>query len=386
MNDRERFLAVVRGESPDYVPIFGFPGAPGVSHGAMAKTHRRLVDTGMPAHVDGCHSLSRRDSVESWQRFWGTTGPLEIDFFPGEPARGIRSKRHVANGMETIEYETGALTRQLVDNDITYSMPEFVRFHVSDAESWEFYRERTTPHRPWNAEQIDEAARRFDRRERPLAIAVRGTWGAVRDLMGPEAALLAIHDQPELVADIIAHAAGYARTFVFPVIERLRPEIVVGWEDMCYNHGMLISPDAFRRFCVPYYREIGECARGCDVPLVAVDCDGNIMELVPVLLECGVNGTYPLEVKAGNDAVALGAAHPELVLFGWLEKEALNEGNEALARREISSKVPGLLAHGRALPNADHGIQPLVTFDGMRRFMTLLHDALGNPEGEFPRL
>ena len=83
MNDLERFRAVCRGESCDYVPIFGFPGAPGMSGGAMAKTHARLVATGMPEWVDGCHSLSRRASTESWCRYWGTTQPIGIDFFPG---------------------------------------------------------------------------------------------------------------------------------------------------------------------------------------------------------------------------------------------------------------------------------------------------------------
>ena len=36
MTDRERFLAVARGQQPDYIPIFGFPGAPGMSGGAGA--------------------------------------------------------------------------------------------------------------------------------------------------------------------------------------------------------------------------------------------------------------------------------------------------------------------------------------------------------------
>ncbi len=53
MNDIERFKAVCAGERPDYVPIFGFRGAPGMSQGAMRKTHERLVETGMPSWVDG---------------------------------------------------------------------------------------------------------------------------------------------------------------------------------------------------------------------------------------------------------------------------------------------------------------------------------------------
>ena len=53
---------------------------------------------------------------------------------------------------------------------------------------------------------------------------------------------------------------------------------------------------------------------------------------------------------------------------------------------EIESKVPRLLKSRRYFPNGDHGIQPLVTFPNLCRFMTLLHEVTGNPEGEFPRI
>jgi len=80
MNDRERFLAVARFEQPDYMPIFGFSGAPGMSRGCMRKTHDRLVATGMPAHVGGVYEKGYRCSEpESWYRYWGTTGPI----YPG---------------------------------------------------------------------------------------------------------------------------------------------------------------------------------------------------------------------------------------------------------------------------------------------------------------
>ena len=69
----------------------------------------------------------------------------------------------------------------------------------------------------------------------------------------------------------------------------------------------------------------------------------------------------------------------------WLEKEVVNEGNEHRIEPEIRDKVPPLLAKGRYFPNGDHGIQPMVTYNNLRRFMTVLHEVCGNPEGEFPR-
>lgn len=119
--------------------------------------------------------------------------------------------------------------------------------------------------------------------------------------------------------------------------------------------------------------------------MVPIDTDGNAMELVPLVEQCGVNAICPFEVKAGNDLFALRQRHPGFIFMGWLEKEVVNKGNEHLIRGEITSKVPPLLKKGRYFPNGDHGIQPMVTFENLRKFMTILHEVCRNPEGEFPR-
>ena len=91
MNDLQRFLAGCRGEDVDYVPIFGFPGAGGVAQGVLTATHHKLVVEGMPEWVDGAFPLPPGGS-EGWFRYWGTTGPMQVDFFPGQPPKGIQSE------------------------------------------------------------------------------------------------------------------------------------------------------------------------------------------------------------------------------------------------------------------------------------------------------
>jgi len=387
MTPIERFKAICRFEQPDYVPIFGFPGAPGMSQGAMRKTHERLVETGMPEWVDGCFSLSNRGATKTWRRYWGTAAPLSLDFYPADPGgRGIRSETRVEGDREIIEYETGALTRQVIENDVTYAMPEFVRYHITDRASWAFYRDRVARGPRWSTDRIEAACRRFDNRAHPLCISVGSTWGRLRGLMGPYAASTVLYDDPQLAHDIIDHYARETETYLFPVIERLRPEILAAGEDCCFNHGMLIRPAHFRQFCAPFYRKIGQIARDCGVDMVAIDTDGNAMELVPLVEACGVNAIYPFEVKAGNDLFSLRKQHPGFILMGWLEKEVVNDGNAHLIEPEIMGKVPRLLPSGGYFPNGDHGIQPLVTFENLCKFMTMLHETTGNPEGEFPRI
>ena len=387
MNDIERFKAVCHFEQPDYVPIFGFRGAPGMAQGAMAKTHQRLVETGMPEWVDGCFRLAGPRTSEAWQRYWGTTGPVYLDFFPADrPNGGIKAEKRQEGEFDVIEYNTGAITRQVVDNDITYSMPEFVRYHVRDRDSWAFYRDRVSHGQPWPWAKTEEHCQKFDGRDRPLCVSVGSTWGRLRGLMGPYAASTVLYDDPKLAHEIIDFFAWETETFLFPLVDRLCPEILAAGEDCCFNHGMLISPRHFDEFCAPFYRKVGQVARDCGVDMVAIDTDGNAMELVPMVEACGVNAIYPFEVKAGNDLLALREQHPRFILMGWLEKEAVNEGNEGLIEREIMGKVPRLLEHGGYFPNGDHGIQPDVTFKNMCIFMTLLHEVTGNPEGQFPRM
>ncbi len=137
---------------------------------------------------------------------------------------------------------------------------------------------------------------------------------------------------------------------------------------------------------MPSYVDICEAAKRSGVDVVAVDTDGFAEPLLPLMQECGVNAMFPWEVKSNNDLARVRKNYPEMILLGGLEKEVINQGNEALIYDEVMGKVPELLKSGRYFPNIDHGIQPLVDFTSMCKFMTLLHEVCGNPEGEFPRM
>jgi len=70
---------------------------------------------------------------------------------------------------------------------------------------------------------------------------------------------MALYDDPELIHDMINTWHEHNREYVFPLIERLRPEVVACWEDIGFKTSMLISPEKFREFCAPLYRDIGDC-------------------------------------------------------------------------------------------------------------------------------
>jgi len=396
MNELQRFKAVVHFDKPDYVPTFAFPWAAGISWGCMEPTRLRLVEEGMPEWVGNSNYEMGRDdywenylskgSQVSWMKYWGTCGPIDLGFYPAEPCKGFKTETRIEDGFEIVSSESGCLTRQVLNNDITYSMPEYIEFDVRDRESWEFYKERMTPGSMWSAEKIEEHCKKFDDRDKPLNIPVAATFSTLRGLMGPEKALLLFYEDPDLLKDIMHWTQTISREHIFPIIRRLKPEIISTGEDLCFKTGMLFGPHHFKEFFESWYREVGELAKECSADLVAIDTDGLAMDFVPLVRECGVNGMYPFEVKPGNDLFKLREMYPDFILFGWLEKEYLNKGNENKVKDDILLKVPTLLEKGGYFPNLDHGVQPPAVFESMCRFMTLLHELTGNPEGEFPRM
>jgi len=186
---------------------------------------------------------------------------------------------------------------------------------------------------------------------------------------------------------MLAHKLWEQEEFTFPAIEALRPEIVLMWEDFCYNHGMLIGPATFRELCAPYYRRVAEVARACGAELLMVDCDGKVDEYCRLLEEVGFNGCCPMEQVCGNDLAAYRRAQPRFVFCGGIEKEIASTGNGHRIEPELA-KLPALLEAGGFFPMFDHALSTNVGFEAHCRCLTRLHKLCGSAElglGEFPR-
>jgi len=85
----------------------------------------------------------------------------------------------------------------------------------------------------------------------------------------------------------------------------------------------------------PRYHQVTDLLHRSGIDIIFVDSDGNVNELIPLWLECDINYIWPLEVAAGNDAVALRKQYgKDLILGGNIDKRALIKGKEAM--REVA--------------------------------------------------
>lgn len=194
-----------------------------------------------------------------------------------------------------------------------------------------------------------------------------GGYMYLRALVGPEEICYLLVDNPALVHQMMQTWLE----LVDAVTARLQQtgialdQFFIA-EDICYNHGMLISPDMVREFLLPYYQQILRNIRsrqsGSNKHLYfQVDTDGNCNEAIDVYREAGMDVLSPFEIAAGNDVVAIATKYPDLVMIGGIDKRVLAAGPEAIDDY-LQGVIPFMVKRGGYIPTCDHGVPDNVSY------------------------
>jgi len=278
---------------------------------------------------------------------------------------------------ETEEYITkrcpgGTVVRQPRKHSMSY-MPEYVDFAIKNRRDFLAYKKRLDPkshiRRPlWWKDRVSE----WNNRNYTLELRVGSFFSQPRFWLGPEKLLYTFYDDPRWLHEMLNFLCGFYMELAKPMLARVEFDAAVFWEDMAFNNGPMISPKMFREFLLPYYKPLTDLVRKSGIDVIWVDCDGDMTELVEPWLEAGVNGFYPLEIKAGVDPVALRKRYGrDILLMGGIDKWAL-AGTKEDVKREVMSKVPWLVEEGGYIPNIDHSIPPNVPLENFEYYLELI--------------
>ena len=248
------------------------------------------------------------------------------------------------------------------------SMPEFLDYPIKSQADWEQLKaERLQPGTPGRICQ-DWPAFRDRLAETGEAVQVGvfpwGVFGTVRDLIGVELMMVTFYDEPAWMRDMMDHLTTLWLGLWEQVAQEVRIDHIHIWEDMAGKQGSLISPAMMNEFMMPCYDRIAAFAQQHGVRVVSVDTDGDCHQLVPVMMQHGVNTMFPFEVQAGCDILAYRRQYPALGIMDGLDKRAL-----ALTRADVDrevTKAREMVRLGRYIPGFDHLIPPDATWDNFK--------------------
>lgn len=129
------------------------------------------------------------------------------------------------------------------------------------------------------------------------------------------------------------------------------------FDDMAYNDNPMFSPASFERILLPVYRKMVRAFKAAGAAYVVLHSDGNVMPIMDMIVDAGIDGINPMERKAGVDPAALRRRYPHLILTGGMcNSVTLYSGTE----QEIVGQAKELIDMGRdgGVVIGTHSINP----------------------------
>jgi uroporphyrinogen decarboxylase len=215
-----------------------------------------------------------------------------------------------------------------------------------------------------------------ENRDLPVRTNCKGFFWFPRELMGLDGLFKAYFKWPKLVHEILNNYCELIINVAEYLLDHVEIDLFCFAEDMCYKKGMMISTKFYREFIEPYYKIIFKIFGNKGTKLFAVDSDGNLEDLIPLLIESGVNVVYPLEVQASNDIVSLREKFGKNIAFiGGLDKKMLI-GEFADIDKELTSKIPSMKKTAGYIAGLDHRVPKETPFRSFKYYVNSVKSLL----------
>ena len=348
MTSKERFSRMFQHKEADRVPIFDSPWA-----GTIARWERE----GMPKGMD-------------WRDYFGTdkVSTISIDITPRYEEKVLEE----TDDYRIVTSEWGVTMKQFKEQDST---PEFLDFTVTTPEAWEKAKARMAV----SKDRID-----WKRLERDYAQWqqeghwIEGMFWFGFDVthswtVGTETMLIAMIEEPEWVEDMFdTYLDRSIQHFNMIWDAGYRFDSIFWYDDMGYKNTPFFSNEMYRSLLQKYHKKAVAWAHDHGIYARLHSC-GDIMPLLPDIMDTGIDALNPIEIKAGMDVFKIKKDYGDrLVLHGginavlWDDKEAIVEA--------IRQAVPVLKENGGYIFASDHSIPNSVSLENMQSIINTVKE------------
>ncbi len=340
---RERFRRTMFYQDVSVRPNFEF--------GYWDRTLEAWHNQGLPDDVVDEASAYDYFGIENWAMLNLNSNPLPL------------YKHTILE--ETDEYityrdELGCTAR--INKHGDRSIPHFLDYPVKDRATWEPFKAALDPHAPERWKEFEPSLEKLAKVDAPIGIYGGSMAGVPRNLIGFERIATMPYEDPELLTEIVNTFGACTVAVLERALPRIQFDLCMGWEDICFNMGPIIPPQFYREVIGPWYRRIADLltAHGCCI--YTTDTDGNILPLVDIFLDYGMNTMFPVEVHAGSDPCLLRDTYGKRIrLWGGVCKRKLAHSRESIDA-ELERLRP-YVEQGGFIPGVDHRVPADVTLD-----------------------
>lgn len=297
-------------------------------------------------------------------------------FFDTEPRLGVEVTLDETEEWVLVRNGAGAVFKWWKNQSGT---PEHVDFHMSSREVWEAeYRDLLLSVDPqrfngkwWEPKSLADDLADLRRAREKGQWAWYGhvfVWEVMRANMGDLQMYQNLLLDPGWVHDFNRVYTDFFREHYRFLFEHNGvPDGIWLMDDLAYKGRLFASPQTLSDLFLPYYAEIISFFHEYDLPVI-FHSDGDITDALPMLIEAGIQGLNPMEVKAGCDILQYAREYGDrLVFVGGMDVRVLETNDRELIEAEAVRLLEGVKAlNGRMVFGSDHTITPRVRYDSYR--------------------
>ena len=266
----------------------------------------------------------------------------------------------------------GALLRWWKDKAGT---PEHVDFLVKDRAGWDKHIRPHLTNADRYRERMDIDRYRDAKKnaaDKDLFFMWRGVnvFECMHPVCGHEYMLMGMAMDPDWVKDMCnVYADLIVDLFEILFAEAGAPDGVFFYEDMGFKNKPFMSPAMYKEIVWPAHKKTFDYVHSLGLPVIVHSC-GGVMDLVPGLIEAGMDCLQAMEVKAGMDLVDLKKKYGDRIAFyGGMDIRTLETNDKAIVEAELQTKLPVAMEGSGYILHSDHSIPDSVEYDTYKYFV-----------------
>ena len=353
---RDRYVESLKFGTSDRIPLM--PGEP------RESTLKAWYAQGLPPGADWWETILKTIGLPPMPRGLEWL-PVSFRMIPEFDEKVLEHR----DGHYVVQDWMGAIVEISDSYDLTYlRLPrDFVtrkwhKFPVETRTDWERMQVRFRADTPGRVtDDLAVLGGRIRTTGAAATFQVNGPFWQLREWCGFENLCTLFLEDPGFVREMIAFWTEFVSWVLARLLRHLPLTRLGISEDMAFKAHSMISPEMSRDFLLPTYSCWVAQVRDAGCPIIDMDSDGYIGDLIPVWIDAGINVCDPLEVAAHNDIVEFRKRFGKRMGYtGGVDKREMAAGGERL-ETELARLAP-VIKDGGFIPGCDHGIPPDVSW------------------------
>jgi uroporphyrinogen decarboxylase len=346
MTGKERVLAALNHKEADRIPL---------QDSIWEATLARWRKEGFPDHQ------SPQDFFDFDMRFF------QPDLTPRFPVKTVeRTETFI---LQTTPF--GGMRKNFLDFTST---PEIVEWSISNKEDWKKIKVRLKP----DFTRVDWASGLSSfhtAREEGKFICFSAITGydLLQYYMKSEQILLSMSEDPAWIEEMIMTFTEHIMVMCELMTQHgFTFDGAFIYNDMGYKNGLLFSPDTYMKTHYRGDKTLYTYFHSKGMKNILHSC-GNVKELIPILIDTGLDCLQPLEVKAEMDIVELKKTYGDRLAFmGGIDTRLIGDPDKTKIEEEIKKTIEAAKEGGGYIYHSDHSIPTSVSFEDYQFLMDLI--------------